>query len=113
MKLNSQIIEEVLKGTKPKDYNTQADRWFEFLSSKITFPFDAVVLHTESSGLSFGDIVSVKKIDNLIDMYGLLVEIRKGRKKYIFPICDLEVLDKKSENYLLFDAFLEWWMEHN
>ena len=112
MKHNSQIIKEVLKGTKAKDYDVQSDKWFEFLSSKITFPFDAAILDSENPEVSIGDIVTVKKIDGLIDMYGLLVEIRKGRKKYIFPICDLEIIDTKSENYLLFDAFLEWWSEN-
>jgi hypothetical protein len=45
-------------------------------------------------------------------MYGLLVEVKKGRKKYVVPICELDVKDEESENFKLIDAFMEWWCSY-
>jgi len=71
----------------------------------------ASIQDSESFELKWKDIVNVKQIDNFVDMYGLLLEIRKGRKKFIFPLCDLEVVEKQSKNRFIIDAFLEWWAE--
>ncbi|MFA5813994.1 MAG: calcium-binding protein [Bacteroidales bacterium] len=109
---NTSIITEVLKGVTSKKYEAKTDKWFEFLSSKITLPFEAKIKESENHELQIGEIIKVTKITDIVDMYGLLVEIKKGRKKFILPICDIEIVEKNSENYKLFDAFLEWWEEN-
>ena len=106
----NQIREQVLKGVKSKHKDIQLDKWFEYLENNLSFPFEAKVLEAEgASDLSCQDIVKVKNINDYIDPYGILLEIRKGRRKYIFPLCDLEVVDKQSENHFITQAYLDWW----
>jgi len=107
-------IEKFLKDIRSKKIEVQEDKWYEFLKSELTFPFAAKIEDIDEfskTDLEWNDIVNVKGIDNFIDMYGILVEIRKGRRKYIFPLCDLEIIDKKSNNYFIIDQFLEWWTD--
>ena len=106
----NQIRDQVLKGVKSKHKDIQLDKWLEYLEKNLSFPFEGKILEAEESAeLRWKDIVKVVKIDNYVDPYGVLLEIRKGRRKYIFPLCDLEVVDKQSENHFITQAFLEWW----
>ncbi len=107
----NKIKELVLKGTKSKNKEIQIDNWLNFLEKGLTFPFEASIQDSENFELQWKDVVKVKKIEDFVDMYGLLLEIRKGRKKYIFPLCDLEIVDKQSKNRIITEAFLEWWAE--
>ena len=83
----------------------------DFLEEEIIFPFEAAIQESENFELKWKDIVKVKKIKDFIEPYGILVEIRKGRRKYVFPLCDLEIIEKQSKNRFITEAFLEWWAE--
>jgi hypothetical protein len=41
----------------------------------------------------------VHGIELVDDLYGIIVDVRFGLRKYAHPLCNLEVLDKKSPNY--------------
>ena len=105
------IKKTVLKGIKSRKKEKQLDIWWTFLEKNLTFPCEAIIQDSENFELEFEDIVQINKIDNYIDPYGVLVEIKKGRKKYIFPLCFLEIVEKESENYFITEAFLEWWCD--
>lgn len=105
------IKEKILKGNKSKKKDAQLDKWLDFLKEELTFPFEAAIEETENFELRWKDIIKVKKIENFIEPYGILLEIKKGRKKYIFPLCDLEIIEKQSKNRFITEAFLEWWTE--
>ncbi len=113
---NSERIQKikykVLKGIKPENEDEQLDKWLDFLEEELIFPFEAKIQESENFELQWKDIVKVKKIDNFIEPYGILFEIRKGRRKYIFPACGLKIIEKKSNNRFVMDAFLEWWSQH-
>jgi hypothetical protein len=53
------------------------------LEKELTFPFEASIQDSENSELQWKDIVNVKQIDDFVDMYGILLEIRKGRKIFV------------------------------
>jgi len=112
---NSERIEnikkKVLKGVSTKKIDIQLDIWLDYLEKELSFPFEASIQDSENFELKWKDIVNVKQIEDFEDMYGILLEIRKGRKKFIFPLCDLEVVEKQSRNRFIIDAFLEWWTE--
>ena len=112
---NSERIEnikkKVLNGFSTKKIDIQLDIWLDYLEKELTFPFEASIQDSENFELQWKDIVNVKQIEDFADMYGILLEIRKGRKKFIFPLCDLEVVEKQSRNRFIIDAFLEWWTE--
>lgn len=105
------IKDTVLKGVLSKKKDVQLDNWLNFLENELKFPFEASIQESENFELQWKDVVNVKKIEGFEDMYGILLEIRKGRRKYIFPLCDLEIIEKQSKNRFIIEAFLEWWTE--
>ena len=42
------------------------------------------------------------------DLYGVIVRLAYGRRKYDFPLCELEVTDKHSPNYQIVDEYAVW-----
>jgi hypothetical protein len=50
----------------------------------------------------------IKSLPHLEDLRGIIAEIRLGRSKYAFPLCDLEVVDKTSPDYQLIDDYRVW-----
>ena len=75
----------------------------------LQFPFEAEVFEWQEEGpLQEGDKVKVVSIYEDDDIYGILVSLRHGRKKYEFPLCDLEVLDKSSANYQPVKDYAIW-----
>ena len=105
----------VLKGKK-RD-------WAAFLPQNLVFPFEAEVDDVEGSDAElFGfenlnpfrykDIVKVLDADFEDDLFGIIARVRKGRKKYAIPLCDLLVLDKTSSNYELVEHYKTWFFNY-
>ena len=113
---NSQKIEKiknsVLNNALSNNIDVQLERWLDYLEKKMKFPFEASIEDTSSFEFRSGDIVKVKRINEFIEMYGLILEVRKGKKKYFFSLCELEIVKKQSENRFIVEAFLEWWEEN-
>lgn len=98
------IIEKREK--KNIEWLIQLDNLYEQLKKKLTFPFEAeVYLYNYSEVLSTGDIVKVINVDDYLEMEGIMMKIKKGRKVYYIPLDELIVLDKKSENYKIVEAY--------
>ncbi len=62
----------------------------------------------EHGPLNLGDQVVVTGIREIVDLYGILVDIRVGRSRHVFPMCDLKAADEKSPNYQLTDDYAVW-----
>lgn len=105
-----QRISEILKGINVKNESEVEEKWEEYLYNNLKFPFEVVVVdrNEDTEMLDNGDIVNVKKIEGTFDLYGIIVEIRKGRRKYQISLCELEVTDKYSDNYLKVDDYNMW-----
>ncbi len=102
-------IQAVLAGVDPDDEWAAVEAWEKHLRKVLQFPFDAEVYEYQERGpLQSGDKVSVKGITTIEDLYGVIVEVRFGRKKYHFPLCDLKPVDKKQPNYQAVDDFAVW-----
>jgi hypothetical protein len=77
------------------------EKWENYLIKTLKFPFEAEIFEYQEKGkLQEGDKITVKSIDSTDDLYGIIVNVAKKKKQYVFPLCDLEVVDKKSKNYL-------------
>jgi hypothetical protein len=75
----------------------------------LTFPFEAEVTEWQERGpLRAGDRVKVTGIRDIEDLYGVLVDVRVSHRKFVFPLCDLKAMDKKSSNYQLTDDYAVW-----
>jgi hypothetical protein len=102
-------IGQVLAGVDTDDEMVALDAWDEYLTQHLTFPFEAEVAEFQERGpLRDGDRVQVLDISELDDSYGILVHVRAKRGEYDFPLCDLEVVDKRSPNYRVVDDYAVW-----
>ncbi len=102
-------IQKVLAGVDPHDDWACMKAWGKYLKSALSFPFDAEVSELQEGGpLQAGDKVKVLGIGLVDDLYGVIVDVRLGRRKYALPLCDLEVVDKKSPNYQPVQDYCVW-----
>ncbi|MBI3923113.1 MAG: hypothetical protein HY318_16960 [Armatimonadetes bacterium] len=102
-------IQEVLAGVDPDDDLGCMQAWCEHLETVVSFPFDAGISEFQERGpLRDGDHVRVLAILDVDDLYGVIVDVKSGRKKCAFPLCDLEVVDKESPNYQPVKDYCIW-----
>jgi hypothetical protein len=62
----------------------------------------------EEGPLKIGDRISVRGIDVVDDLYGVIVNVTFGQRKYAHPLCNIEALDKKSSNYQNVYDYVVW-----
>ncbi|MEI6575482.1 MAG: calcium-binding protein [Bacteroidota bacterium] len=77
------------------------------LKDELVFPFVAKVVDVNDNILH-GQKLVITQVDNYVDMYGVLMEAKVGRRKYIVALCELDITDTKSKNYKLVEEYLEW-----
>jgi len=83
--------------------------WINYLNEKLQFPLETEVVESDSGGLRFGEKVKLLDIEEEVDeKYGVL-GIGKAQKGAITcPICNLEVIDKKSKSYQPLKDYYIW-----
>ena len=102
-------IRQVLMGVDAEDDMDMLGAWEEYLEENLSFPFEAEVDEYQERGpLQAGDHVKVTEIGLVDDLYGVIVDLRRGRRKYAFPLCDLRVIDEHSPNYQIVDDYRTW-----
>jgi len=102
-------IGKVLDGVDEDSEMAALDAWEEHLSKSLVFPFEARIAEYQERGpLQAGDRVKVTGIGLVDDLYGVIVDLRHGRRKYAFPLCDLEVIDENSPNYQIVRDYAVW-----
>jgi len=102
-------IREVLTGVGPDDVVAAFDAWNRHLEERLDFPFEAEVDEFQERGpLRGGDQVTVVGISGLDYTYGVIVHLRRDRRWYDFPLCDLAVLDGRSPNHDLMQEYRVW-----
>ncbi|MEK7396146.1 MAG: calcium-binding protein, partial [Candidatus Poribacteria bacterium] len=101
-------IRKVLKGIDPNNTYACMKAWEKHFKEVLTFPFDAEVTGDGESPLRSGNRVQVNSIAIVDDLYGVVVNVTFNGKKYAYPLCDLEALDKKSSNYQNVRDYVVW-----
>ena len=102
-------IQKVLKNINPDNVWKNMEAWGNHFKNVLQFPFEAEVSEVQDDGpLDAGDKVKVVEVTDVDDLYGVIVKVRQGRKGYYFPLCDLEVCDKKSSNYTPVNDYAVW-----
>lgn len=103
-------IQKVLDGIDTGDYWECYKAWYEHMGKTLTFPFEAEVYESQDHGpLQTGDAVRVIGLSLIDDPYGVIVDLKKGRRKYAFPLCDLVVTDKKSLLFQVVKDYVIWY----
>jgi hypothetical protein len=103
-------IASALKGIDPDDDYACMKAWGRYLKKVLVFPFDARISEDdeEEGPLKIGDLISVRGIDIVDDLYGVIVNVTFGKRKYDHPLCNIEALDKKSPNYQNVYDYVVW-----
>lgn len=89
---------------------TEIRAWWNKLRKEMKFPFEARVdLCMEEDGdLKQDDIVNVTNLDDLDDVFGIMVALTFKDERHIFPLSDLKATDKNSPNYQLTIDYHTW-----
>lgn len=102
-------IGQVMAGVDRKDIMAALRVWQTYLAKHLCFPFEAQVDEYQSKGLfQAGDRVKATGIALVDDLYGVIVDLRRGRRKYAFPLCDLGVMDECSPNHQIVEDYQTW-----
>jgi hypothetical protein len=102
-------ISNVLEGVNPKDEMKCFQAWDKYLDKELSFPIQAIVSESADNWLiKCGDKVQIKSLSEIVDMYGIIAAIILKGKSYKYPLCDLEVLDKKANNHQLIQDYCVW-----
>ncbi|AOY76718.1 calcium-binding protein [Clostridium formicaceticum] len=101
-------IYEVLKDIKSDDYMVALEKWEQILKERLEFPFEVEVVDSDSHIIQVGNKLRVHGIEMIDDLHGIIVTVRKGRKKYAFELCLLEVLEDNAEMKQLVDDYSVW-----
>lgn len=104
-------IHKVLSGVNEADVMDVLRAWEKYFEKTLRYPFDAIITEGSIGGqLNQGDRVSVKKISLVDDLYGIIVELRLSRNKYDHPLCNMEVINRKSSNYQPVKDYCTWFI---
>jgi len=102
-------ISKILHGVDPHSEMKCFQKWAEHLDKELTFPIQAIVSESEDNWLiKSGDKVIIKALPHIVDTYGVIASISLNGKKYAFPLCDLEVIDKTRTDFQLIDDYRIW-----
>jgi len=86
------------------------EAWEAHFQRTVKFPFDGEVSEYQDRGpLRADDKVKVLRIEECDDeSYGILVALRHKKNECIFPLCDIEVINKSSSNYQPIQDYAIW-----
>lgn len=102
-------IQKILANVDEDDEEAALEAWEKHLRKVLKFPFEAEISEFQERGpLQGGDRVVVQRISGVVDLYGVLVEIRYKRSTYTFPLSDLEATDIKSPNHDFVMEYAVW-----
>lgn len=104
-----QRISKVLTGIDRDDEMACLQKWVKHLEKELHFPVHAIVTESINTEIiDYDDEVLIKSLTHIVDMYGIIATIKHDGKKLEFPLCDLEVIDKKSTGYQLINDYCTW-----
>lgn len=104
-----QEIRRIIQSVDPDGEMDHLYVWAEYLKDHLRFPFEAVVDEWQSRGpLRSGDKVRVHAIEDSDKMYGIIVKLRRGLRRFHFPLSDLAPADKTSPEYHLIYLYRTW-----
>ena len=88
----------------------EMEAWEKHLQRVLSFPFDAEVSEWQEPGsvLQGGQKVRVMGVDDLDEHYGILVKIKRGPRRYSFPLCDLGATSASSPNHVHVQLYAVW-----
>jgi len=103
-------IQAVLDKAEDDSDGAILEAWEDYFQKFVKFPFEGKVSEYQDRGpLRTDDKVKVLRIEECDDeSYGMLIALRHKSDEYVFPLCDIEVIDKFSSNYKPIQDYAVW-----
>jgi len=103
------IIEKVLYDYEDTD---PLKSWKKFLKKSLRFPFDAIVFEAteKTPQIKKGESLKVLKITDIDEYNGIMVMAEKDSDSFEFPLCNLEIIQENTANFLPFQAYCYWFV---
>lgn len=99
-------IYNVIKDIQEDDEIKVLEEWEKHLNAKLKFPFEAKVIESDyDSIIKVGDRLKVLGIGMIDDLHGIIVDVKKGRRKYCIELCLLEAEGEEKE---IVDDYSVW-----
>jgi len=101
-----------------KKYEEWKERdWEGWLDENLNFPFEVKRVEDDDSAFftdlsnepfRLGHKFKVLSLEYEDDMYGILVNVKEGRRKGTVTLCDLEVMPKTDKNFWIVREYVVW-----
>ena len=102
-------ILKILEGVDMSSEMKCLERWCNYIEKNVQFPIKAEVDESEDDWIiKEEDKVTVRNLNHIVDMYGIIAGINIGRKRYDYPLCSLKVLNEKEVAYQLIEDYKTW-----
>jgi len=102
-------IAAALEGADRNDEKKCLEKWIMYFERSLTLPCKAEVSESEENEqIKEGTNVEITNLSGVDDRLGILAAITIAGVNYEFPLCDLEVTDKKSANYQTINDYTVW-----
>jgi len=101
-------IQDVVNSVESNDDFEIMKAWGKHLKETLQFPFKTIVVYSARGTLNEGDILKVLNIEFVDESYGVIVECRKDREHYDFPLVDFDPVDKKTPNAQEIKDYCTW-----
>lgn len=102
-------IYNIIKNIPENDDIKALEVWENYLNQELKFPFEAEVIDSDyGSSIATGDKLKVIGISMIDDLHGIIVDVRKERRKYSFELCLLEVIGEDEKAINLVDDYSVW-----
>jgi len=99
---------KLFQGIKIDNYKKLHNKWKEYLSENLEFPIETKVIESERGRIRIGDKMKLLDIEDYDDIYGIFGIGKCEWEAVTFPICNLEAINKKSQNYRLLRDYSIW-----
>ncbi len=102
-------IQSVLAKAEDSSEWAAYEAWENYFQRIVKFPFEGEISEFQEGGpLQEDDEVTVLEIEGSDNPYGVLVTVRRAHNKYVFPLCDIEVVDRHSSNHQPIQDYAVW-----
>jgi len=86
------------------------EAWETHLINKLKLPCQAIISDSDNGGgaLRLGYKITIQGFNDFDDRHGILVDVKYQGSRYVIQLADLEVINQKSNNYLLVKDYVVW-----
>ena len=102
-------ILRILDGINMNNEMKCLERWCDYIEKSAQFPIKAKVEESEDNWIiQDDDNITIRNLNHIVDIYGIIAGINNGRKRFDVPLCNLKVLNENKVSYQLIEDYKTW-----